>query len=142
MQVKLFPSFSGLLSLLNRGFVWEDSPECVYFFCCMKEGISETFEVYNYKGKLNEKEILEKLGKAESEGRVLWRKEKNCTYGSETRMEWLIAKLESMGIPLSKDGKHSSEYYDAGWSLPALARWSSVNLCGVTIVDCEYSASL
>ena len=138
MKAQLFPSFSGLLSLLNRGFAWHDSPDCLYMFCCTKLGIDSTFQLYNRKGILSLGDILEKLGKAESEGRVLWRSEGNAIDGSEARMEWLIAKLKSKGVDVVENRGYDSGYYDAGWNLPALTRWLESSASTVIVVDREF----
>lgn len=147
MQVRLFPSFSGLLSMLRKGYVWVDSPDCIYMFGSMKLGIDETFQLYSRKYfstdvDLNLTEILEKLDKAETEGRVLWRKEYRADVGATVRMEWFIAKLKSMGVYVVEDRGYESGYHNAGWNLPALTRWLDANAPTVIVVDREFGRNL
>ncbi len=132
MSVKVFPSLSGILLLLQKGFVWEDNSDCLYMFGCTKLGIDQTFE--HYRG-IDKAAFLAKLEKADSEGRVNWRQKGDCTIGATNRMEWFIGQIQSRNVPVTLDMSYNSGYYDAGWNLPALSRWIEANAPSVTVLD-------
>ena len=147
MKVKLFPSFSSLLILLKRGFSWEDSDECIYMFGCMHQAIDQTFEdytkhIFSFERILSLSEIKEKLDKAESEGRLLWREEVDSTVGAETRMLWLISKLGERGVHVGEEGCTRVGYHNAGWNLPTLIEWAVTYVSDLAVVHHRFGRGI
>lgn len=134
-MIKLYPSFSGLLFLLNRGYDWKDSSNSLYMFGCSKEGIEPTLKVYNRGDQLAQKYILEMLAKAETENRCLWMQP---THGSTQRMGWLIAALRARGLEVKDFDPTCSESHDAWWNLPALRAWCLENVPSIIMCDNEF----
>jgi hypothetical protein len=139
MNIRLFPSFSGLLLLLKNGYEWNDGEDCIYMFGCTREGIDGTFDLYDRGDVVDRKGIMQTLDQAEAEGRVLWRKELNSRSGAAERMMWLVLHLRMMGVEVAEPADDDRDYSEAGVYLPALSRWLEASAPTVKLIDRESS---
>ena len=129
MSIKVFLSFSGLLSQVSRGTTLVDSFQCLYVFGCMKEGIKETLNLYRLSHD-KENEILNILKKAEEQGRVRWRQNNDTN-----KVEWLIKKLKtSFNIDISENYNCNNKPENMNWNIVALRRWLEETIPGISVV--------
>lgn len=75
-MIRIFPSLSFLINkhIYSRNYELIDSPNTIYFFGCCREGINETFRIYDHQNVSPRDKILDVIFAAEKEDRVCWRK--------------------------------------------------------------------
>jgi len=121
--VRIFPSFSGLVRLVQAGYkVENDDSNCLYFFGCTKQGLEETFALYEATTEDKEKLVL-MLEKAELDGRVSFKDNANLQ-DEYVRFVWLVDALKTRGQPLDElDLKLLNQEINIVNNIRALEHW-------------------
>lgn len=121
--VRIFPSFSGLVRLVQAGYkVENDDSNCLYFFGCTKQGLEETFALYEATAEDKEK-LVSMLETAELDGRVSFRDNTN-PQDEYIRFVWLMNALKICGQPLDElDLKLLNQEINIVNNIRALEHW-------------------
>jgi hypothetical protein len=95
-MIKVFLSFSGILSMARNQTLPADDSDSLYVFGCSKEGIERTIKLYGTElpGE-TVAGIMKSLADAEAEGRVRWA---DGDGRFKREMEWLHQAMESLGV--------------------------------------------
>lgn len=135
MTIRLFPSLTGLIRLVQHGYdPLNDDNNCIYFFGCTREGLEETFSLYN--ASLEEKQIIaDMLSKAESEGRVSFVNKDNGKQRDEyIRFEWLVNCFRDRNQSIKElDIKLLESEFNIVNHIPTLENWIWNSFVGVEV---------
>lgn len=123
--VLLYPSFSFLLLAIEKDPAsWQDGPNCIYAFSCMREeeAVNRTFNNYFPSASPAERaSILAILDEATQQGRCRWKQ----APGEELAIQWILEALRGLGVEgLPEDREQVEDAVRQDWQarygLPSL----------------------
>lgn len=124
-EIKVYSSFSGLISMMKQGRLEPDNQNILYAFGCMKvaDAIDRTFNLY-YKDCPQELKngLMESLQRAEDEGRVRWKSSPGERLIDQ--YPWIKAKLEGMGVVFTADQDQEENW---SWGIHSLRTFLQEN---------------